>query len=95
MDLPISDRMTIIWTIGFSHRFSFTRNSVGILNLANRHYNAVVAADMSRDSIFGIFSTILDYFLQQGFEKSIMDLKDLFLPLFFFSAAQWLQLQFT
>ena len=41
-----------------------------------RHYNAVVAADMSRDSIFGIFSTILDYFLQQGFEKSIMDLKD-------------------
>ena len=42
----------------------------------SRHYNAVVAADMSRESIFGIFSTILDYFLQQGFEKSIIDLKD-------------------
>lgn len=44
--------------------------------LLSRHYNAVVAADMSRDSIFGIFSTILDYFLQQGFDKSICDLKD-------------------
>jgi len=41
-----------------------------------RHYNAVVAADMSRDSIFNIFSTILDYFLQQGFEAPIVALKD-------------------
>lgn len=29
-----------------------------------RHYNTVVAADMSRDSITNIFATILDYFLQ-------------------------------
>ena len=28
-----------------------------------------VAADMSRESIFGILLTILDYFFQQGFEK--------------------------
>ena len=40
-----------------------------------RHYNTVVAADMSRDSIFGIFSTILDYFLQ-GFEQPIINLKE-------------------
>lgn len=39
-----------------------------------RHYNAVVAADMSRDSIENIFSTILAYFLAQGFDKSIQEL---------------------
>ena len=37
---------------------------------------------MSRESIFGIFSTILDYFLQQGFEKSIIDLKDSLFTMF-------------
>eukprot|EP00930_Biecheleria_cincta_P008311 TRINITY_DN10972_c0_g5_i1.p1 TRINITY_DN10972_c0_g5~~TRINITY_DN10972_c0_g5_i1.p1 ORF type:complete len:3933 (-),score=932.09 TRINITY_DN10972_c0_g5_i1:47-11569(-) len=41
-----------------------------------RHYNAVVAADMSRDSVFGIFSTILEYFLAQGFESSIQTLSN-------------------
>jgi len=40
-----------------------------------RHYNTIVAADMGRDSIVNIFATILDYFLAQGFEKSIQDLK--------------------
>jgi hypothetical protein len=51
---------------------------VGSVKCIRDSYNAVVAADMSRESIFGIFSTILDYFLQQGFEKSIIDLKDCF-----------------
>ncbi|CAE8610871.1 unnamed protein product [Polarella glacialis] len=41
-----------------------------------RHYNTIAAADMSRDSIFGIFNTILTYFLAQGFETPIVALAE-------------------
>jgi len=41
-----------------------------------RHYNTLVAADMGRDSIVHIFSTILAYFFAQGFESSIAALTD-------------------
>eukprot|EP00928_Gymnodinium_smaydae_P008329 TRINITY_DN13035_c1_g3_i1.p1 TRINITY_DN13035_c1_g3~~TRINITY_DN13035_c1_g3_i1.p1 ORF type:complete len:2552 (-),score=764.33 TRINITY_DN13035_c1_g3_i1:28-7683(-) len=40
-----------------------------------RHYNTIAAADMSRDSIANIFSTILEYFFNQGFEDSIKTLR--------------------
>jgi len=40
-----------------------------------RHYNTLAAADMSRESIQNIFSTILDFFLKQGFDASILALK--------------------
>ena len=36
---------------------------------------------ISRESSFGILSTVLGYFFQQGFEKSIIDLKDRLLRL--------------
>eukprot|EP00929_Paragymnodinium_shiwhaense_P087545 TRINITY_DN476_c0_g3_i1.p1 TRINITY_DN476_c0_g3~~TRINITY_DN476_c0_g3_i1.p1 ORF type:complete len:2301 (-),score=755.59 TRINITY_DN476_c0_g3_i1:246-6980(-) len=39
-----------------------------------RHYNTIVAADMARSSIAQIFTTILNYFFNQGFEDPIKKL---------------------
>jgi len=41
-----------------------------------RHYNTLVAADMSQQSIKSIFSTMLDYFFGQGFAPEIVALSE-------------------
>jgi dynein heavy chain len=40
-----------------------------------RHYNTIAAADMSRESISNIFSTILEYYFNQGFEDPVKKLQ--------------------